>query len=103
MSYALFGNFTVEAKDKETLASILQQAAEILQTNDDCMQYLVSDSGSETEVWVWEVWTDKQAHDDSLKNEELLALIMDAKPMITGMAPQTELTILGGKGLTSTD
>ena len=50
-------------------------------------------------MWVSEVWTSVAAHDASLEPQDIRALIQEARPLITGMSDQTQLTVHGGKGL----
>jgi quinol monooxygenase YgiN len=62
---------------------------------------MVSTSEEPEAVWVSEVWTSVAAHDASLEPEDIQALIQEARPLITGMSDQTQLTVHGGKGLPS--
>ncbi len=97
MSYGLFGGFIVGKEDKAKLEEILLAAAGILEDNPKCINYIIGESGSEEEVLVWEIWTDKAAHDESLKDTRLLELIMTAKPLIKGQVKSYEFSRLKGK------
>lgn len=46
-----------------------------------------------------ETWNTKEAHDASLEPEEIKALVRQAMPLIASMSEQTELQVLGGKGI----
>lgn len=99
MKYSLFGTIKVNEDSKSELIEVLNEAVKILESNDNCIQYLVCESKAKDEVYVWEAWTSKQAHDDSLKDMQLLSLIVQAKPLIKEMPSGTELSIVGGKGI----
>ena len=62
--------------------------------------YLVcEDTSNENAVWVFEVWDDKQAHDDSLKNENTRELIAQARPLLAAAPDGAELKVVGGHGI----
>ena len=99
MKYGRFGRFTAQPGRRDDLVAILLQAAELLQANKDCIHYLISTTEEADAVWVTETWTDKEAHDASLQPDDVRALIVQAMPLIASMSDQTELQVLGGKGL----
>lgn len=99
MAYGLHGMFTTRPEHRDELAGHLLEAARLLERNPDCLHYAVSTSDDPGAVWVSEVWTDQAAHAASLEPDDVRALIQRARPLITGMAGRTELTVLGGKGL----
>jgi quinol monooxygenase YgiN len=98
MLYGLFSTFSAADGAQKQLITDLMNAAALLDSDPTCIQYLVGQSG-EREVFVFEVWTDRAAHDASLQREEFRALINAARPAIAGMGQQTEFDIGGGKGL----
>ena len=98
--YGLHGKFCAIEGKREELLALLLQAAEALQTNPDCLLYLVSrDTEDPDGIWVSEVWTDATAHQASLEPEDVRAIITQARPLIAGMPERAELEIAGGKGL----
>ena len=99
MTYGVFGKFSAQSGKRTDLVRYLLQAAELLERNPDCIYYIVSTSDEPAAVWVSEVWTDQAAHDASLEPEDIRALIQEARPLIAGIAGQTQLTVQGGKGL----
>ncbi|MEV4732580.1 putative quinol monooxygenase [Saccharopolyspora sp. NPDC049426] len=99
MTYGLFGKFSAQPGKRDDLVGHLLQAAELLERNPECLQYIVSTSDEPEAVWVSEVWTEKSAHDASLEPEDIRAIIQEARPLIAGMSDQTELAVQGGKGL----
>ena len=46
-----------------------------------------------------EVWTDREAHDASLRAPAFRETIARARPLIAGMEGRAEFEPLGGKGL----
>ncbi len=99
MAYGLSGNFTAQPGKRDALVGYLLEAAELLEPNPGCIQYIVSTSNESDAVYVSEIWTDQIAHDASLEPENIRALIEEARPLIAGMSDQTHLTVHGGKGL----
>ncbi len=99
MTYGLFGNFTAQPGKRDALVGYLLEAAELLEPNPGCIQYIVSTSNESDAVYVSEIWTDQIAHDASLEPENIRALIEEARPLIVEMSDQTLLTVHGGKGL----
>jgi quinol monooxygenase YgiN len=101
MNYGFFGKFSVQPDRRDDLVNYLLQAAKLLESNPGCIHYIVSTSEEPEAVWVSEVWTSVAAHDASLEPEDIQALIQKARPLITGISDQTQLTVHGGKGLPS--
>jgi len=97
--YGLSGKFVANPGKRDELVAILLQAADILRSNKGCIHYLISTTEEPNDIWVTETWTDKAAHDASLDPEDIKALIRQAIPLIAGSANQTELQVVGGKGL----
>jgi quinol monooxygenase YgiN len=97
--FGLYGKFSVKEGEQNTLVNILLEAAESMQNLKDCEIYIVSTSESEpSAVYVFEVWSDQQAHEASLQLEVTQKLIAQAKPIITGMERINTFIPLGGKG-----
>ena len=64
-----------------------------------CHSYLVGGNDEEPGlVYVAEVWTSEQAHDDSLRLESIKAAIAEAMPMLTGDFAGQQFTVHGGLG-----
>lgn len=100
MHYGLNGKIIAQKGERDKLAEILLQAAEALQSNPDCVHYVVSLVEDEPNViWVSEVWNSEAAHNKSLEPEEIQTLIQEARPLIEGFGEQVRLKSLGGKGL----
>jgi quinol monooxygenase YgiN len=94
----MHGAFTAQPGKGDELAEILLAAADALRADDDCLLYVVSREGGDT-IWVTEVWTDREAHDASLRAPGVPEMIARARPLIAGMEGRAEFEPLGGKGL----
>lgn len=99
MKYGLFGSFIVKEGKRDELLNILLEASELLKQNSGCILYVISTSDDENTVWVYETWTNKDAHDKSLEPEDIRSLIQKAMPLIESMGVRTELSVNGGKGI----
>ncbi|MPV36439.1 putative quinol monooxygenase [Georgenia subflava] len=99
MTYGLFGKLTAQPGRRDELVEILTGAAAALEADPGCLHYVVATSAEPDDIWVWEAWTDKAAHDASLEPPEVREVITRAMPLIAGMSGSTEVDIVGGKGL----
>lgn len=71
------------------LAVIMLKASELVTSSEQCLLYLVQISTSDADkILITEVWESQQAHQASLANSEVLALIGKAKPLISDMSHQ---------------
>jgi quinol monooxygenase YgiN len=94
----MHGCFTAQPGQGGALAEILLAAAEGLRADDSCLLYVVSREG-EDKIWVTEVWTDREAHDASLRAPGVPEMIDRARPLISSIEDRAEFTPLGGKGV----
>jgi quinol monooxygenase YgiN len=100
-AYGRHGRIVATPGHGDDLAALLLEAAAVLGKGfPDCKLYLVSRAISDPDsVWVTEVWTDRAAHDASLADERVRAVIARARPIIAAMADGAELRPIGGKGI----
>ena len=97
--YAMVGKLMAQPGQREALAQILQQAAQVVGTMAGCHLYLVhADAGDEVTLWIYEAWDDKAAHDASLQDGRVRALIGQAMPILGGAPDGHALRLLGGHG-----
>ncbi|RCW49553.1 putative quinol monooxygenase [Paenibacillus prosopidis] len=97
--FTMYGKLIAQPGKREELAQMLLQAAEGLQSNPNCELYIVNVSEEDPDaIWVTELWRDADAHAASLKDEQTIALIQQARPLIAGVEPM-RLRPIGGKGL----
>jgi quinol monooxygenase YgiN len=99
MTYGLFSAVMARPGKRDELARYLRQAAQLLESDPSCLQYIVATSDEPDVVYVFEAWTDQGAHDASLTRDDIRMLVKEAEPSIAGMSDQTRLAIHGGKGL----
>ena len=99
--YGYIANLKASGGNGNQLASILIKASEILSQNKQCDHYLISHAKDDKDsLWITEIWSSKQAHDEALQNDEVRALIGQAMPLLAEPpSGGTELEVLGGIGL----
>lgn len=91
--------FTAKSGQREALAQILLSAAAAAEGVPDCEKYIISVSDTEPDViWVYEVWSNAEAHQASLDQEASKASIRQAMPLIAGVESY-QIRPVGGKGL----
>ena len=100
--FGLFGKFIAKDGERDTLVDILIEASESMENLEECELYIVNTSDIEpNSVYVYEVWSNENAHQASLTLESTQTLIKRAKPIITGMERISTLRTTGGKGIGS--
>jgi quinol monooxygenase YgiN len=100
--FSLFGKFIIQEGERDTMVDLLLEAADSMKNLDECEIYLVNISESEPNaVYVYEVWSNENAHQASLTLETTQTLIRRAKPIIAGMERVSILEAMGGKGISS--
>jgi quinol monooxygenase YgiN len=99
--FGLHGRLLAQRGQGDELEAILLEAARALESNDECLLYVVSRQPDAPEaVWVTEAWRSGEAHRASLEDEDVRALIQRAMPIIADLPERTvELRPIGGKGL----
>lgn len=98
--YAMTGKLVAQNGKRSALVEILKKAAVLVGEIPECRLYIVhEDIANETHIWVYELWDDKQAHDDSLSAEQIRALIMQARPLLAAAPDGAELRMVGGHGV----
>ncbi|MFN8382659.1 MAG: antibiotic biosynthesis monooxygenase [Anaerolineales bacterium] len=94
------GKLVAQNGKRSALVEILKKAAVLVGEIPECRLYIVhEDIANETHIWVYELWDDKQAHDDSLSAEQIRALIMQARPLLAAAPDGAELRMVGGHGV----
>jgi quinol monooxygenase YgiN len=98
--YGRHGRIVATPGHGDALVAMLLDAADSVSGIDGCRLYVISRApGDRDSVWVTEVWTDRAAHDASLKDERVRAVIQRARPLIASMSDSMDLIPVGGKGL----
>lgn len=94
MKYGLSGSFTAKKDKGDELASILEEAANLMKNAEGCVVYIVGQQSDNKDiVHVFETWDSKEAHDNSLHIEGVRELIGKAMPLIEGKPSGTEIDI----------
>lgn len=98
--YARTGKLVAQTGERQTFIDILLEAADVVGERPDCRLYLVTeDLADENGIWVIELWDSKEAHEASLKDERVLALIRRGMPLMESAPEAAELRVAGGFGL----
>ncbi|WP_407271826.1 putative quinol monooxygenase [Radiobacillus sp. PE A8.2] len=97
--FCTYGKFVAHEGKRDQLVEILLQAAESLESLDECHMYAVNISEDEPNaVWVVEFWQDEAAHTASLSLKSTKSLIQQGRPLIAAMEGN-RLSVIGGKGI----
>jgi quinol monooxygenase YgiN len=98
-NFGLFGKFTAKKENRDMLAAILIEAASLMEAVEGCEVYTINLSETEPDsVYVYEIWSSKDAHEASLSLEGVQTLISQAKPLIMGMERISTFKQVWGKG-----
>lgn len=98
--YGLFGKMRAHPGQREALIGHLLHAANLLRELEGCYLYVVSSADDDADgIWVTEVWTSRDEHQNSLTHDAIKSLIAVARPLIADMPQRFEFTPVGGKGL----
>ncbi|WP_309244795.1 putative quinol monooxygenase [Cohnella silvisoli] len=97
--YVAFGKITSHPGQRDALAQILLEAADLMKAYEGCELYIVGTVDDDPDsVWVTEIFKDAEAHKASLALESVQEIIQRGRPLIVG-GEQIKLNPLGGKGL----
>jgi len=95
--YGLIGKMTAVEGKRDELSAILLAGLSDMPGN---LSYIVAhDPTDESVLWVTEVWTDQEAHKNSLSLPNVQAAIAKGRPLIAGMERISETRPVGGNGL----
>lgn len=83
MNYSLQSIITAQPDKGNELAQIMLKASELVSQVQGCKLYLVQQSINDImKIIITEVWDSKEAHQKSLENKTIRALIGSARPFI---------------------
>lgn len=89
------GTLSAQPGKRTVLSEILIRASVIVKSMPGCHAYIVlEDLKDEDAVAVFEMWDDKEAHDESLKNPQVRALIAEAMPILAGAPSGGEFRVV---------
>ena len=97
--YGLIGKIKANRGKRDELISILLESADKMP---GCMSYVVAkDASDEDAIWVTEVWTDQESHQNSLSLPVVQEAISRGRPLMAGFGERFESIPIGGHGLVS--
>lgn len=98
--YSQFTKFMTKDNQGEVLVDLLLQASEEMERHQPCQIYLINMAKKEENiVYVYEVWSSKGAHEESLTLEFFQNLIKRAKPIIVNIEVVSTFEFVAGKGV----
>lgn len=98
--YGMQGKFTAHPGKRDDFIQILLRAADRVGQLPTCHLYTVSeDLADENGIIIVEIWDDKPAHNASLQDPNVRALIGEAMPLMAGAPSSIEFNVVGGHGL----
>ncbi|NIR62492.1 MAG: antibiotic biosynthesis monooxygenase [candidate division Zixibacteria bacterium] len=98
--YAMTGKLYAKPGKRDQFIQVLLQAAEMVSELPECHMYLVTkDISNEDTISVIEIWDTKEAHDASLKIDEIREIIRGAMPLMGDPPKSVEMEVIGGYGL----
>ena len=98
MSYLLTNKLTTKPGKRAEVTELLLTSGKAFDDIDACLMYLVThDAGDEDVIWVHDVWTDEEAHQQAMAAPEMREHIRAAIPLLEGMPEQHVVIAVGGK------
>ena len=95
--YGLIGKIKAAPGQRKALIAILMQG---MGGMPGCLSYIVAqDQADQDAIWVTEVWTSQQMHQESLSLPSVQKAIAQGRPLIAGFGERFETTPVGGLGL----
>jgi quinol monooxygenase YgiN len=96
--YGLFGKISAHPGQGDALTGLLLGSGGAAMPG--CELYVINRSPEDPDaIWVYEVWTSREAHAASLELESVRTTIQLAMPLIAGFSDRVELLPVGGQGL----
>ncbi len=97
--YAMLGKMKARPGKRAELLGLLLDASKSLDQMEGCELYIIHEAvDDEDTIWITELWRDEEAHAASLRNEQVLAIIGQARPLIAAIDP-IRVRPVGGVGL----
>lgn len=90
---------TARDGERRRVLSLLVESGRLFDDNSACLLYLVTEAADDPNViWVFDLWTSREEHEQALAQPELKPYIAEALPLLVGRPEQLELRVAGGKG-----
>ncbi|MBW7947669.1 MAG: antibiotic biosynthesis monooxygenase [Sphingomonadaceae bacterium] len=101
--FGMFGKLKAQPGQRDALIEYLLQASNAETEMAGCQLYVISKAVDDPDtIWIAEVWDSREAHQASLQNEAVRAIIAAARPLIAEAGGGFEVIPVGGKGLPTT-
>ncbi len=98
--YGLIGKLTAQSGQRDALMQHLMEGVKTLRLLEGCHLYVISAAKDEPDaIWITEVWENREAHQASLANDAIRAVITAARPLIAAPPEGFEVVPVGGVGL----
>jgi quinol monooxygenase YgiN len=99
MTYGLLNKLTAKAGKRDEVIGILLESGKLLE-DPACLMYMVSeDSHDPNVIYVTDLWTSKERHEQALQTPALRPFVEKAIPLLQGAPEQTEFKPVGGLGV----
>lgn len=96
--YGMIGKITATPGRRDALIALLTGGTADMP---GCISYVVAEDRANVDtIWVTEIWTTRQHHEDSLKLPAVQAAIAKGRPMIAGFETSALTRPVGGHGMT---
>jgi quinol monooxygenase YgiN len=97
--YGLIGQMKCLPGKRAELISILSSGTNAMP---GCVQYVIAEDAADTDaIWITEIWTKAEYHQQSLQLPAVQAAIAKGRPLITGFGVRAETRPISGNGLGS--
>ena len=100
--HGLIDVLTCAPEDQDKLFDLLIHIAQHLENIDDCLYFVISkEVNNPSKIWVTELWTSKEAHDQSLADagSHIHDVISEAMTLVTDERQRATLRPILGKGI----
>lgn len=96
--FVMYGKLIAHPGKRDELARTMLES-DTMKGMEGCLLYILNESEDEPDaICIFEMWTDAEAHANSLLNEKVQALIQRCRPLIANVVP-ARLRPLGGIGV----
>lgn len=95
--YGVIGKMLAKPGLRDALITVLIDGSNAMP---GCLSYIVAKDAREPDaIWITELWSNRAAHDDSLKLDQVKAAIAKGRPLIAATSDSHETVPVGGQVL----
>ena len=84
---------------RDELIGLLRNSIEVLERTPGCIYYLVNTTDEPDVIWIWELWTSKEAKDALATSPETTQAMRALLPLIASTTDRTVMTVVEGFGM----